>query len=54
NTRNVHSHQRRASQALSPKWYFPTRSQLYGSFKHIVLDVNAGGSGKVACTRYSI
>ncbi|KAH7187394.1 hypothetical protein DER44DRAFT_736766, partial [Fusarium oxysporum] len=54
NTRNVHLHQRRAPDALSPKWHLPTRSQPYGSFKHIVLDVKVGGSGKVACTRYSI
>ncbi|KAH7187897.1 uncharacterized protein BKA55DRAFT_525443, partial [Fusarium redolens] len=54
NTCNVHSHQRRASQALSPKWYFPTRSQPYGSFKRIVLDVKAGSSGKVPCNCYSI
>ncbi|RYC79816.1 hypothetical protein BFJ63_vAg17304 [Fusarium oxysporum f. sp. narcissi] len=37
-----------------PSGTCPTRSQPYGSFKHIVLDVKAGGSGKVACTRYSI
>ncbi|KAH7202927.1 hypothetical protein BKA60DRAFT_468035, partial [Fusarium oxysporum] len=54
NTCNVHSHQRRASQALSPKWHFPTRSQPYGSFKHIVLDVKADSSGKVPCNCYSI
>ncbi|WJG35665.1 uncharacterized protein FOBCDRAFT_138762, partial [Fusarium oxysporum Fo47] len=47
NTRNVHLHQRRASQALSPKWHLPIRSQPYGSFRHIVLGVKAGNPRKV-------
>ncbi|RKK15549.1 hypothetical protein BFJ67_g17894 [Fusarium oxysporum f. sp. cepae] len=52
--RKPDSHQRRASEAFSPKWHLPTRSQPYSSFKHIVLDVKAGGPSKVACNRYSI
>ncbi|KAK2134271.1 hypothetical protein NOF04DRAFT_1172411 [Fusarium oxysporum II5] len=47
NTRDVHSHQWRVSKALSPTWHFPTRSHPYGSFRHIVLDVIAGNTGKV-------
>ncbi|KAH7190795.1 hypothetical protein DER44DRAFT_678332, partial [Fusarium oxysporum] len=54
NTCNIHSHQWRALQALSPKWHFPTYSQSYGSFKHIILDVKAGSSGKIQCNCYSI
>ncbi|EGU87792.1 hypothetical protein FOXB_01693 [Fusarium oxysporum f. sp. conglutinans Fo5176] len=54
NTHNVHLHQRRAPDALSPSGTCPTRSQPYGSSKHIVLDVKAGGPGKVACNRYSV
>ncbi|EMT73498.1 hypothetical protein FOC4_g10000530 [Fusarium odoratissimum] len=37
-----------------PSGTCPTRSQPYGSFKHIVLDVKAGDPGKVECTRSSI
>ncbi|KAJ0121814.1 Uncharacterized protein HZ326_31674 [Fusarium oxysporum f. sp. albedinis] len=40
--------------APSSKWHFPTRSQPHGSFKHIILDVKAGSSGKVPCNCYSI
>ncbi|KAH7190875.1 hypothetical protein DER44DRAFT_678733, partial [Fusarium oxysporum] len=54
NTRNAHLHQQRAPDALSPTWHLPTRSQPYGSFKHIVLDVKAGSSGNVPCNCYSI
>ncbi|RKK21454.1 hypothetical protein BFJ68_g17515 [Fusarium oxysporum] len=39
---------------FSPSGICPTRSQPYGSFKHIALDVKAGGPGKVACNGYSI
>ncbi|KAM5527541.1 hypothetical protein FOXYSP1_19903 [Fusarium oxysporum f. sp. phaseoli] len=39
---------------FSPSGTCPTRSQPYGSFKHIVLDVKAGGPGKVACNCYFI
>ncbi|KAI3572734.1 hypothetical protein IWW34DRAFT_637051, partial [Fusarium oxysporum f. sp. albedinis] len=46
NTCSIYSHQWRASQTLSPKWHFPTHSQPYGSFKHIILDIKAGSSGK--------
>ncbi|RKK17353.1 hypothetical protein BFJ69_g18014 [Fusarium oxysporum] len=37
-----------------PSGTCPIRSQPYGSLKHIILDVKAGGPGKVACNRYSI
>ncbi|KAH7190641.1 hypothetical protein BKA60DRAFT_663698, partial [Fusarium oxysporum] len=32
----------------------PTRSQPYGSFKYIILDIKAGSSSKVIYTCYSI